>query len=71
MRNLGQICATALLIATLSNSAQAEGWIVAGRTSTTGQRPEPTIEETKKEIGNIDEMYESILILLKTVLFLS
>jgi len=69
MRTLGQTCATALLLATLSTSALAEGWIVADRKSTTIQKSEPTVGETNKVSSNFDEIYESIFILLKTALF--
>jgi len=70
MRTLGQICATALLLTILSVSTQAEGWIVANRRSTAIEKFEPTTGETGKVSNDFNEIYESVLFLLKTTLFL-
>lgn len=70
MRTLGQICATALLLTILSVSTQAEGWIVANRRSTLIEKSEPTTGETGKVSNDFNEIYESVLFLLKTTLFL-
>jgi len=70
MRTLRQICATALLLTILSVSTQAEGWIVANRRSTLIEKSEPTTGETDKVSNDFNEIYESVLFLLKTTLFL-
>ena len=64
MRTLVQTCATALLLATLSTSALAEGWIVADRKLSSP--PQQTVEETSKASTSFDEIYESVLFLLKS-----
>lgn len=64
MQTLGQTCATALLLLTLSTSALAEGWIITDRKLV--PPPPPSVEETKKASTNFDEIYESVLFLLKS-----
>ena len=64
MRTLGRTCATALLLAILSTSALAEGWIITNRKL--APPPPPSVDETNKASTNFDEIYESVLFLLKS-----